>query len=97
MTKRKAILGALLVTAGLLVGCSPISEGVITAKVIEPAHYYTTTICHLVGKITVCTPMTQYDDQDWRFDIRKDDETGYIYTTEEDFNKFEVGDYVKAG
>lgn len=83
-------LAGLALTAAL-VACSPISAGYITEKVIEPEHRYTT--CTMVGKVPVCTPHT--DDQDWRFDIRdNDDKDGWVYVTPETYDSHQVGDWV---
>lgn len=93
--KRKLV--ALAALALLLTGCSSsISSGTITAKVHEPGHYYSSQVCNLIGKVMVCTPITSYDDEDWRFDIVDGEKTGYIYVTKESFDKFEVGDYVQG-
>lgn len=94
--KRKLLA---LVTGGLvLTGCSGISSGEITAKVHEPDRTYVTTFCRLVGKVTVCTPQTIFDSEDWRFDLIQhattgEDKTGSVYVSEATFGQYEVGDY----
>jgi len=94
--KRK--LYTLMVGGLVLTGCSGISSGEITAKVHEPSHTYVTTFCCLVGKVTVCTPQTVHDSEDWRFDLIQhadtgDDKTGSVYVSEATFGQYEVGDY----
>ncbi len=75
----------------LLSACgSSISEGNITAKVIEPGYWYTTYV--YCGKGCM-VPVMHYDDQDWRFDLSFADKTGYVYVTEETFDSYAVGDY----
>lgn len=94
--KRK--LFALMIGGLVLTGCSGISSGEITAKVHEPSRTYITTFCRPVGKVTICTPQTIYDSEDWRFDVIQratngDDKTGSVYVSEETFAQYEVGDY----
>lgn len=91
----KKTLTVLLASILFLTGCSQISSGTITKKEHEPGNYYITTICNLVGKVTVCTPITQYDNEDWRFDIHEGDKDGFVYVTPETFDSYEVGDYFK--
>lgn len=90
---KKSFFSALVVAGLVLTGCSSISAGTITNKVYEPGHYYSTMVCTPVGKVTVCNPINQYDDEDWRFDIREGDKDGFVYVTEDTFNQYEVGDY----
>lgn len=93
MKNKKALVIILAAIGFILVGCSPIRSGVITAKEFEPSRSYITTQCHLVGKVTHCTPITNYDDEDWRFDIKSEKDEGYVYVTPEEFEQYEVGDY----
>lgn len=90
--KRRA-LTALAALALILAGCSSIDRGTITAKVIEPAHTTVSTTCVPVGKVMVCTPHTIYDDEDFRFDIQLEDETGFVYVDENTFNQYDEGDF----
>lgn len=90
---KKLALAVVLPLAVILAGCSAISSGTITGKEAEPGHYYTTQTCTPVGKVTVCTPHTYYDDPDWRFDITEGKDSGWVYVTEETYGAYEVGDY----
>lgn len=88
----------------LLTGCSAINAGYITKKVAEPGNYVTTMSCTTIGEITTCTPITTYDDPDWRFylvekadPLNKDRKTGWVYVTPETFDEYEVGDYFEEG
>lgn len=75
---------AIVAAALLLVGCSSIDRGTITEKVHEPQRTY---LCS-AKPIIFCN-----DDEDWRFDIRNEDETGWVYVTEETFNEYDEGDF----
>lgn len=93
--KRLAAL-ALVAAAVILAGCSSISAGTITNKVAEPGSYVTTQYCASYNKQGVCTvwmPQTTYDDPDWRFDIRDGDKSGWVYVSQDTFDRYEVGDY----
>lgn len=79
-------------SAAVLVGCSSIDSGTITAKVEEPGHYITTMSCSGT-KVRTCVPITTYDTPDWRFDIREGEDTGWVYVTPETFDNYAVGDY----
>lgn len=89
---RVAVASVVAAVALTLSACSSISSGTITKKIDEPGHTVTSVICHLVGKITICTPYTTYDDEDWRFDLRSGDKTGWVYVSHETFDAYEVGD-----
>lgn len=87
---------ALLVGALLLTACSSISSGTITNKVAEPGMYTTTQSCAGYNKDGACSvwvPITSYDDPDWRFDIREGDDSGWVYVSQDTFDRYEVGDY----
>ncbi|AWN03592.1 hypothetical protein SEA_MASHLEY_79 [Microbacterium phage Mashley] len=86
-------VAALAALALALTGCSAINSGTITAKVIEPAHTTISTTCVPVGKVIVCTPNTIYDDEDYRFDLRNEDETGYVYVDRTTFDQYDEGDF----
>lgn len=90
---RRVGVGALVALALLLTACSSIDRGTITAKVIEPAHTTISSSCVPVGKVMVCTPHTIYDDEDFRFDIQLEDETGFVYVDENTFNQYDEGDF----
>lgn len=96
--KRLSAVG-LIALALLLSACSSISSGIITDKVSEPGHYWTTQQCvsyNAKGVCTVWMPQTHYDDPDWRFDIRDGDKSGWVYVSEDTFNRYEVGDYFSS-
>lgn len=92
MKKLAATTLAGVALALALVGCSPIDSGTITNKTFEPEHSVHTTQCTLVGKITVCTPVTRHYDDAWKFDLRKGDETGWVYVTESEYESYDIGD-----
>lgn len=96
MALRKVIAVSLIALVILLSACSSIERGTITSKVAEPGMYMTQQSCAGYNKQGVCTvwvPITTYDDPDWRFDIRNENQTGWVYVTEETFNQYEVGDF----
>lgn len=90
--KRIASAGAVILALALA-GCSSISSGTITDKVHEPAHYNTSQVCHMAGKVMICTPVKTYDDEDWRFDLREGDKEGWVYVTQETFDSYDIGNY----
>lgn len=93
----KKALGVAALTAILvLTGCSSIKEGTIIAKEYEEGRYYSTTSCSLVGKTTVCTPITHYDDPDWKIYLQNGDEKGWREISEESWLKLEVGQWVRV-
>ena len=87
-----AVLAAIL----LLAGCSAISDGYITNKTFTPSYTTSSVWCHLVGKVTICQPITTFHPDSWQFDIKKEDETGYVSVTEEEYNSYETGEYYPA-
>ena len=98
MNTKKAVVGMITAFAAmlLLAGCSPISEGYITKKEFTPAHSSTWTWCHMVGKITMCQPMTTYYDDEWTFDIKKGKETGFVDVNKQEYNSYSIGDYYSS-
>lgn len=93
--KRLAAL-AFVVGTLILAGCSSISAGTITNKVAEPGMYTTTQSCAGYNKDGACSvwvPITSYDDPDWRFDIQEGDDRGWVYVSQDTFDRYEVGDY----
>lgn len=99
--KRWAV-GAAIAVGLMLTGCSAIDEGVITAKVYEEESTYYTTDCKAWRTTAqggmVCSfygPTYHHDDADWRFDLRKGEDEGWVYVTPETYEMYEVGDYWK--
>lgn len=90
---KSKILAALLAASVLLIaGCSPISHGTITGKHTEPGYFVSTTSCQTSGKSTVCIPSTYWHPPAWRFDLRLDDETGWVYVGQATFDEYSVGE-----
>ena len=81
----------------LLVGCSSIDAGVITAKKYSPAYEYYTQQCYSYDKNGMCTvsmPVKQTIPESFKFDIRNDNgDTGWVYVHSSEYEKFNVGDY----
>lgn len=79
-----------------LVGCSAIDSGTITGKAYEPASSWTQMTCAGYNSNGTCfsyVPITYNDPEHWRFDIKKDDDTGWVYVSETTYNEYEIGDY----
>ena len=92
----KKTLAAMLLCLALAGCSSPISSGIITDKTHKEGYYYTTLICGAYsskGYCTVYIPIQNYSPPVWRFDIREDEQTGWVRVTEETYNSYEVGDY----
>ncbi len=93
--KRK--LAVIVAAALMLVGCSSISSGTITAKAYEPAYSYMTQQCvsyNAKSQCSVWMPVTHYVDEKFRFDIRNDNkDTGWVYVHKSEYEKYEIGDY----
>jgi len=88
MAKKLALLALLLA----LVGCSSISAGIITDKNYSPAYSWTQMMC--VGKPIVCYPIIHYVPEQWSFSLQDGKGTeGWVYVSQDEFNKYEVGDY----
>lgn len=90
-------LAVIVTIALLLVGCSSISSGYITAKKYSPPSSYITQQCSYYNSKGVCTiwvPVTHHVDETFKFDLRNDNkDTGWIYVTESEYEKYQVGDY----
>lgn len=96
----KAKLAVIVTAALLLVGCSSISSGYITAKKYQPAYTYTTQQCASYNAKGVCTvwmPMTHHVDEKFKFDIRNDNqENGWVYVSQGEYDHYQIGDYYGA-
>ena len=90
-------LAVIVVVVLLLVGCSSISAGYITAKKYSPAYDYMTQQCASYNSKGVCTvwmPVWHHIDEAFKFDIRNDNgDTGWVYVHKSEFEQFNVGDY----
>lgn len=87
-----AVAGAAIVALALT-ACSPISSGTVTGKEFHPSHNETITTCHLIGKVTICTPMTHRVDDKWQLDLTKGDKTGWVDVDKSTYDRTSVGDY----
>lgn len=96
---RRTLALAAVAGALLLAGCSAIDRGTITAKVVEPASTTIIQQCIAYNGKGVCTswmPQVIHDDEDYRLDLRLEDETGFVYVTREAFDDYEVGDSYRS-
>lgn len=93
--KRK--LAVIVTAALLLVGCSSISSGYITAKKYHEAYDYYTMSCAAYNSKGVCMTWVQvwhHVKEKWSFDIRNDNQdTGWVYVSESEYNSYGIGDY----
>lgn len=100
--------GVVLVAALALSGCSAISSGYITDKVYTEAWVEHVPMCSygmpypgMKDYPTKNSPypciIAYYQDREnpptFRFDLSDNEDTGWVYVTEETFNAYEVGDY----
>lgn len=93
-------LAAIVVMALLLVGCSAISNGTITAKKYQEAYDYPVQTCSMYetkkdGEI-VCklwTTRWEHMSERWVFDLERGQQKGFVYVSESEFEKYSVGDY----
>lgn len=91
--KKTAVI---LVTALLLVGCSAISNGTITAKTYHEAYDYPVTYCALYDSKMNCKMWGQrweHVSEKWVFDLQRGDQTGFAYVSKSEFESYNVGDY----
>lgn len=80
-----------VIVFALVAAANTPSAGEIKAKHFEPAH--STTFCHLVGKVTVCSP--QYYPDSWQFDLAnvKEHKEGWVDVSESTYTSHRVGDW----
>jgi len=93
---KKLAVAPLALLMAALAACSPISSGTITAKVIEPESTIVTQHCAAYNARGICTvwvPQYIHDDEDYRFDIREGDESGYVYVDRTTFDQYDEGDF----
>ena len=94
MRKLTAILA--LLSLFTLSACSSIDSGFITKKSYTAP--YTTTDYNCISrdsKTQMCTmkmPIQNHHAATYKFDLKKNDKTGWAYVNEGDYNKFQVGD-----
>lgn len=100
MALRKVTAVAMIALVALLASCSSIDRGTITNKDHREGYYYTTYTqqCTAYDKNGICTsyipiPHQNYQQPTWRFDIRLEDENGWVYVSEDTYNNYEVGDF----
>lgn len=92
----KRTLVLLLLCLMALVGCSSIDSGTITKKVYT-APYETTeyTCISRDTKTQTCKaqmPRQVHHSAAYKFDLKKNDKTGWVFVNEHDYNKYQVGD-----
>lgn len=92
--KRAGVAIAAALTLALA-ACSPIDRGTITEKVVEPESTIITQQCvaYRDGVCTTWIPQVIHDDEDYRFDLRNEDETGYVYVDRDTFDQYDEGDF----
>jgi uncharacterized protein YceK len=93
---RRVLAVAVLVGALALAGCSAISSGTITEKHHRDGYYYTTQVCSAYDKNGACTvyvPIQNWQPPAWWFDIRYQDTEGFVYVSEDAYERYEVGDF----
>lgn len=97
MRKKLAVIVAM---ALLLVGCSSISAGYITAKKYSPAYEYYTQQCSYYNSKGICTvyvPVLNRVPESFKFDIQNDNgDTGWVYVSQNEYDQAKVGDYYGA-
>jgi len=86
-----AVLVAILLAT--LVACGAPARGTVVEKDYAPAH--TTTVCNLVGKVTVCSPM--HRPEEWSIKIRSGEDEGWRSVDGETWRQIRVGQFVDFG
>lgn len=88
---------AAAVIVSLLTGCG-ISEGQIIDKQYSPAHTTTTTQIQYnpATKSNMIIPIIKNEPDRWKFKLKNNDDTGWIYVSKIVYDKFEIGDYYNA-
>lgn len=93
----RAKLAVIVATILLLVGCSSISSGYITAKKYHEAYDYPVSYCAMYDSKMNCKLWAQrweHVREKWSFDIRNDNrDTGFVYVSESEYNEYQIGDY----
>lgn len=90
---------ALAIAALILTGCSSINSGTITGKGHSDATQIPVSYCLGYNSKGICTGYgLRYDyyPERWWFDLKQDDEKGYVNVYEDTWNSYEVGDYFDA-
>lgn len=93
MRKLTAILALLSLFA--LSACSSIDSGFITKKSYTAPYDSSTMECMTRNSAGICTmkvPQKTHHAATYKFDLKKNDKTGWAYVNEGDYNKFQVGD-----
>lgn len=90
---------ALLASALLLVGCSYITSGTITAKDHKDAYRYSTMQCSMIRSNGTCGAfITTWHDvpEKWYFGLDDGENTGWVSVTQSTYEQFEVGDHFEG-
>ena len=90
---------ALLVGTLLLVGCSSITSGTITAKDHKDAYSYTTPQCSMFrtnGTCAIYIYVNHDVPEKWYFGLDDGEDTGWVSVTEDTYNGFEIGDHFEG-
>jgi hypothetical protein len=90
MTVRALLTATLLAS---LVACGAPARGVVVEKDYAPAR--ATTVCHLVGKVTVCSPTRR--PEEWSIKIRSGEDEGWRSVDGETWRQIRVGQFVDFG
>jgi uncharacterized protein YceK len=92
----KRFLLLIIVAIFMLSGCSSIGSGLITQKTNYPAHYNPVLYCAAYGVKGTCSvwiTRQDYIPESWKFDIKDQKNTGWVYVNKQTYNDYEVGDY----
>lgn len=96
MTGLKTKLAVLGIVALTLVGCSAINSGEITSKDYKNAYDIPVSYCMIYKTGGGCQVYgTRYDHYpaQWKFNLKLEDKTGWVYVPESVWNEYEVGDF----
>lgn len=90
--KRKLVIA--LAAVLMLAGCSPISSGYVTKKTDEQAYSYVTMQCMVFSKYgcSAYVPIEHYVPEKFKFDLKNQDKTGWVYVGKDTFDHVQVGD-----
>lgn len=102
MKVKKMLMSVLMIALiFMLTSCGyGVREGTVVDKDFIPEHTTHGTRMVRVGKVTTCQPYTIHHRDVWKIKIQKKDENDkilecWIDVTEEEYNKYEIGDYFK--
>jgi hypothetical protein len=94
--KKIMAISLLFTSIFTLSACSPIDSGFITKKSYSAPWQSTEYDCisrdPKTSNCTVQMPRTVHHSASWKFDLKKNDKTGWVSVNEGDYNKYKVGD-----